>query len=94
MARLINPADIEFFLALANACSITKTARELGVTPAAVSKHLSLMESRIGIPLFNRTTRSMSARSISNTRGRFWETSANWKTSYWGPPFLRRGCCG
>ena len=44
MARLINPADIEFFLALANACSITKTARELGVTPAAVSKHLSLME--------------------------------------------------
>jgi len=60
MAKLINPADIEFFLALATACSISKTAREQGITPAAVSRHLSLMETRLGIPLFNRTTRSMS----------------------------------
>lgn len=59
MAKLINPADLEFFLALANACSISKTARELGITPAAVSKHLSLMETRLGIALFNRTTRRM-----------------------------------
>ncbi|GAB3494390.1 LysR family transcriptional regulator [Curvibacter fontanus] len=59
MAKLINPADIEFFLALATACSISKTARELSVTPAAVSRRLSLMESRLGVPLFNRTTRSM-----------------------------------
>jgi LysR family transcriptional regulator, transcriptional activator for dmlA len=60
MAKLIHPADIEFFMALATAGSISKTAREQGVTPAAVSKHLSLMESRLGISLFNRTTRSMS----------------------------------
>lgn len=60
MSKLINPADIEFFLALATACSISKTAREQGITPAAVSRHLSLMESRLGVPLFNRTTRSMS----------------------------------
>ncbi|RQO80890.1 LysR family transcriptional regulator [Acidovorax sp. FJL06] len=60
MARLISPTDLEFFLALANACSVSRTARELGITPAAVSKHLALMESRLGVPLFNRTTRSMS----------------------------------
>ena len=60
MPRLISPTDLEFFLALANACSVSRTARELGITPAAVSKHLALMESRLGVPLFNRTTRSMS----------------------------------
>lgn len=60
MTKLINPADLEFFFALANAGSLSKTAREEGITPAAVSKHLSQMESRLGIPLFNRTTRSMS----------------------------------
>ena len=60
MSKLINPADLEFFFALANAGSLSKTAREEGITPAAVSKHLSQMESRLGIPLFNRTTRSMS----------------------------------
>lgn len=60
MSRLINPADIEFFLGLATTCSISKTAREEGVTPAAVSRRLALMEARLGIPLFNRTTRSMS----------------------------------
>ncbi|WP_298211122.1 LysR family transcriptional regulator [Acidovorax sp.] len=59
MARLISPADLDFFLALATACSVSKTARELGITPAAVSKHLSQMEARLGVPLFNRTTRSM-----------------------------------
>ncbi|NMM77182.1 LysR family transcriptional regulator [Rhodococcus sp. SRB_17] len=59
MARLIHPADIEFFLALANTCSVSKTAHELGITPPAVSKRLSLMETRLGVPLFNRTTRSM-----------------------------------
>lgn len=60
MARLISPTDLEFFLTLANLSSVSKTARELGITPAAVSKHLALMESRLGVPLFNRTTRSMS----------------------------------
>lgn len=60
MAKRIHPADIEFFLGLARAGAISRTAREQGITPAAVSKHLSLMESRLGISLFNRTTRSMS----------------------------------
>lgn len=60
MAKLIHAADLGFFSALANAGSLTAAARELGVTSAAVSRHLAQMESRLGIALLNRTTRRMS----------------------------------
>lgn len=60
MANGIQPADLGFFSALAGAGSLSAAARELGVTTAAVSKRLALMESRLGISLVNRTTRRMS----------------------------------
>jgi LysR family transcriptional activator of dmlA len=60
MKKIIQPADLGFFAALVNAGSLSAAARELGISTAAVSRHLSLMESRIGIPLINRTTRRMS----------------------------------
>jgi LysR family transcriptional regulator, transcriptional activator for dmlA len=56
----ILPADLNFFSALAGAGSLSAAARELGITPPAVSKHLALMESRAGVVLVNRTTRRMS----------------------------------
>jgi LysR family transcriptional regulator, transcriptional activator for dmlA len=60
-AAAIQPADLGFFFsALASAGSLSTAARELGVTTPAVSKHLALMESRIGVSLVNRTTRRMS----------------------------------
>jgi LysR family transcriptional regulator, transcriptional activator for dmlA len=59
-AGAIQPADLGFFSALASAGSLSAAARELGVTTPAVSKHLALMESRIGVSLVNRTTRRMS----------------------------------
>jgi len=40
--------------------SLTKAARELNVTPSAVSKSLSQLEDRLGILLVKRTTRSLS----------------------------------
>lgn len=52
--------DLSFFYLLANQGSLAATARELGVTPPAVSKRLSALEARLGIRLVNRTTRSMS----------------------------------
>lgn len=52
--------DLSFFHLLANKGSLAATARELGVTPPAVSKRLSALEARLGIRLVNRTTRSMS----------------------------------
>ena len=60
MRSAIQPADLGFFSTLASAGSLSAAARELGVTTPAVSKHLALMEARIGVPLVNRTTRRMS----------------------------------
>jgi LysR family transcriptional activator of dmlA len=56
----IQPADLGFFSALASAGSLSAAARELGITTSAVSKHLALMESRLGVVLVVRTTRRMS----------------------------------
>ena len=60
MTAGIQPADLGFFAALASAGSLSAAARNLGITTPAVSKHLALMESRVGLALVNRTTRRMS----------------------------------
>ena len=60
MTSGIQPADLGFFSVLASAGSLSAAARELGITTPAVSKHLALMESRVGVSLVNRTTRRMS----------------------------------
>lgn len=60
MSSAIQPADLGFFSVLASAGSLSAAARELGVTTPAVSKHLALMEARVGVALLNRTTRRMS----------------------------------
>ena len=60
MGTTIQPADLGFFSTLASAGSLSAAARELRITTSAVSKHLALMESRIGVALVNRTTRRMS----------------------------------
>jgi DNA-binding transcriptional LysR family regulator len=60
MAKSIHPADLGFFSALVMAGSLSAAARELGISTAAVSKHLLLMETRLGLTLVNRTTRRMS----------------------------------
>lgn len=60
MTSGIQPADLGFFSALASAGSLSAAARELGITTPAVSKHLALMESRLGVSLVVRTTRRMS----------------------------------
>ncbi|MDM0015591.1 LysR substrate-binding domain-containing protein [Variovorax sp. J22P168] len=60
MTNAIQPADLGFFSTLASAGSLSAAARELGVTTPAVSKHLALMESRVGVLLVNRSTRRMS----------------------------------
>ncbi|MDO9071781.1 MAG: LysR family transcriptional regulator [Rubrivivax sp.] len=60
MTRGIQPADLGFFSVLASAGNLSAAARELGITTPAVSKHLALMETRVGLSLVNRTTRRMS----------------------------------
>jgi DNA-binding transcriptional LysR family regulator len=60
MEPRLQAADLGFFSALAMAGSLSAAAREMRITTAAVSKRLSQMESRLGVPLLNRTTRRMS----------------------------------
>jgi LysR family transcriptional regulator, transcriptional activator for dmlA len=60
MPKAINPGDFSFFSTLVSCGSLASAARELGITTAAVSKHLALMEARLELTLVNRTTRRMS----------------------------------
>src|SRR5450830_1333565 len=52
--------EMAFFVLLAKLGSLSATARELGITPPAVSKRLQLMEQRLGVRLLNRSTRRIS----------------------------------
>jgi LysR family transcriptional activator of dmlA len=51
MKDTVLPSDLSFFSILAVSGSLSAAARELGLTAAAVSKHLTQMESRAGVPL-------------------------------------------
>lgn len=50
-------ADLEFFVRLVRHGSLSSLARDLGVTPPAVSARLASLEKRLGVRLLNRTTR-------------------------------------
>ncbi|MFY8088282.1 MAG: LysR substrate-binding domain-containing protein [Rubrivivax sp.] len=59
MPSAIHAADLSFFSVLAGAASLSAAARELGISTAAVSKHLAQMERRLGLILVTRSTRRM-----------------------------------
>jgi DNA-binding transcriptional LysR family regulator len=60
MSNGFQPAELGVIVSLAGAGSLSAAARELGITTSAVSKRLAFIESRVGVPLVNRTTRRMS----------------------------------
>lgn len=51
--------DFAYFMAIARHGSFRKAALDVGVTPSALSHAISGLEERLGIRLFNRTTRSV-----------------------------------
>jgi DNA-binding transcriptional LysR family regulator len=53
-------SDLEFFVQLVKQGSLAALARELGVTPPAVTARLAQLEKRLGVRLLNRTTRRIS----------------------------------
>jgi DNA-binding transcriptional LysR family regulator len=53
-------SEMTFFSILARHASLSATARDLGVSSAAVSKRLAQMEMRLGVQLLSRTTRRAS----------------------------------
>lgn len=50
---------VELFCAAAKARSFTAAAAELGTTPSAISKAVQRLENRLGIKLFQRSTRAV-----------------------------------
>lgn len=54
-----NIGEMDAFVRAAMRQSFSEAARELDVTPSAVSKLVSRLEKRLGVRLFNRTTRRL-----------------------------------
>jgi DNA-binding transcriptional LysR family regulator len=52
-------ADITYFLAIARHQSFSKAGVEMGISASALSHALKALESRLGVRLLNRTTRSV-----------------------------------
>jgi len=59
MKNLASLSQLMVFARIAESGSLSAAARELNVTPSAVSKSLTQLEQRLGILLIKRTTRSM-----------------------------------
>lgn len=54
-----NLTELSTFIAVAEQRSFSAAARTLGVSPSALSHSIRNMEARLGVRLFNRTTRSV-----------------------------------
>lgn len=54
-------AQLRAFVAVAEQMSFSRAAEQLGVTPSSLSQMIRNLEERMGIRLFNRTTRSVAA---------------------------------
>jgi DNA-binding transcriptional LysR family regulator len=52
--------EFQTFLGVAREGSFSRAAQGLGLTPSAVSKQIRALEDRLGVRLFNRTTRRVS----------------------------------
>ncbi|WP_250627049.1 LysR family transcriptional regulator [Pinirhizobacter soli] len=52
--------ELSAFLAVARECSFTRAAKKLGTTQSALSHSVRKLESRLGVRLLTRTTRSVS----------------------------------
>jgi DNA-binding transcriptional LysR family regulator len=67
-------ADLEIFARVVTAGSMSAAGRELGLSPAVVSKRISHLETRLGTRLFHRTTRQL---QLTETGRGFYERVLN-----------------
>jgi DNA-binding transcriptional LysR family regulator len=57
---MIHSSELSFFQEIVKQGSLSAAARELGVTPASISKRLTRLEESLGVSLVLRTTRRLS----------------------------------
>ncbi|CAN5584036.1 LysR family transcriptional regulator [soil metagenome] len=60
-------ADLELVVAIRKSASMAAAARALRIAPSAVTKRLAALEASLGLRLFQRTTRSVSATAEGDT---------------------------
>lgn len=63
MKNLPQTEDLNVFIKVVKNGSFAKTADQLGMSPAYISKRIQILEDCLGIKLFNRTTRSLNLTS-------------------------------
>jgi len=57
-------SEMEAFVCVVDQGGFTDAARKLGISKSAVSKHISALETRLGVRLLNRTTRRVNPTDI------------------------------
>lgn len=63
---MVNIGELEVFVRVVQAGSFSAAARELDLTPSAVSKQIARLEDRLGARLLNRTTRRLNATEVGS----------------------------
>src|SRR5690606_24970217 len=58
--------SMRVFVRSATAGSLSAAARHLGMSPAMATKHVDLLEARLGVKLFHRTTRRLTLTEAGN----------------------------
>lgn len=71
--KRLDLSDLDHFVAVARTLSFRAAARDLAVSPSAVSHAIGGLETRLGVRLFNRTTRSV---ALTEAGRRFFERLA------------------
>lgn len=61
---MIPTADLEIFARVVSAGNMSAAGREMGLSPAVVSKRISHLEDRLGARLFQRTTRQLTLTEV------------------------------
>lgn len=78
-STVANIGEMVAFVRAATRQSFSVAARELHMTPSAVSKQVSRLENRLGVRLFNRTTRRLhltrKEKPFCIGHGAYWPTS-------------------
>ena len=64
---MIEKSDLSFFVKIVKGGSLSIAAREMGVTPASISKRLTRLEAHLGVMLLNRSTRRLSVTDEGET---------------------------
>lgn len=57
-------SGMELFIKVVESKSFTEAAKQLGITPSAVSKQITRLEDRLGVQLLNRTTRRIALTDV------------------------------